>query len=328
MANRCFALILVTGASGFIGRTVCNSFRAYGYDVAAAVRSGMHGVPFNGGVSTVNIGSIGSDTPWGSALEGIEAVVHCAALAHLPSGGRDSDIYFRSVNVDGTARLALQAAEAGVKRFIFLSSIGVNGRSTDAIAHQCVDGVPAFTHLDLAAPEEPYARSKWEAEQILGDISSNTGLEIVVIRAPLVYGPGVRGNFARLCRMVRSGLPLPFGAVENSRSFVGLDNLVSLIMLCVRHPSASGQTFLVSDGEDLSTPQLLRLVAAAMGRSANLISVPVPLLRLVGAAVGRRADVDRMVGSLRIDSSYTRQVLDWAPTVSVQEGIRRMVQGT
>jgi nucleoside-diphosphate-sugar epimerase len=327
VANRCFALILVTGASGFIGRTVCNSFRAFGYDVAAAVRSGVHGVAFTDGVSTVNVGPISSDTPWGSALRGIEAVVHCAARAHLSSSRRESYVDYRSVNVDGTAQLALQAAEAGVKRFIFLSSIGVNGRSTDSIA-QCVDSVPAFTHLDLAAPEEPYARSKWEAEQILWDISSNTGLEIVVIRAPLVYGRGVRGNFARLCRMVRSGFPLPFGAVENSRSFVGLDNLVSLIMLCVRHPSASGQTFLVSDGEDLSTPQLLRLVAAAMGRSANLIAVPVPLLRFVGTAVGRRTDVDRMVGSLRIDSSHTRQVLDWAPTVSVQEGIRRMVQGT
>ena len=170
--------------------------------------------------------------------------------------------------------------------------------------------------------------SKWEAEQALWDVSVKTGLEVVVVRPPLVYGPGAKGNLARLLKLVRSGLPLPLGAVQNKRSLIGLDNLVDLIIRCADHPAAAGQTFLVSDGEDLSTPDLLRHMAEAMGRSARLLPVPVPLLRLAGSALGKRAEIDRLVGSLQIDSSHTRRVLGWTPPVSVQEGIRRMVQGS
>lgn len=202
---------------------------------------------------------------------------------------------------------------------MYLSSIKVNGERTAL-------GVP-FSFSDTPAPEDAYGTSKWEAEQALWDISARTGLEVVVVRPPLVYGPGVKGNLARLLKLVRSGLPLPLGAVQNKRSLIGLNNLVDLLIRCVDHPAAAGRTFLVADGEDLSTPDLLRHMAAAMGRSARLVPVPVPLLRLAGSALGKRAEIDRLVGSLQIDSSHTRRVLGWTPPVSVEEGIRRMVQG-
>ena len=223
------------------------------------------------------------------------------------------------MNTAATRRLASLAVQAGAKRFLFLSSIGVNGVFTSVSQR--------FNHCDEPNPLEDYAISKWEAEQALWEISAKTGLEVVVVRPPLVYGPSAKGNLARLLKLVRLGLPLPLGAVQNKRSLIGLDNLVDLLTRCVDHPAAAGQTFLVSDGEDLSTPDLLRHMAAAMGRSARLIPVPVPLLRLAGSALGKQVEIDRLVGSLQIDSSYARQVLGWTPPVSVQEGIRRMVQG-
>ena len=185
-----------------------------------------------------------------------------------------------------------------------------------------------FLFSDAPALEDPYGVCKWEAEQALGAVAANTSLEVVV-RPPLVYGPGAKGNLARLLKLVRSGvpLPLPLGAVHNQRSLIGLDNLVDLLIRCVDHPAAAGQTLLVSDGEDVSTPDLLRHMAAGLGRRARLLPVPVPLLRLAGRALGKQAEVDRLVGSLQIDSSYTRELLDWAPQASVAEGIRRMVQG-
>jgi nucleoside-diphosphate-sugar epimerase len=182
--------------------------------------------------------------------------------------------------------------------------------------------------LDKPAPEDAYGISKLEAERALWGISANTGLEVVVVRPPMVYGPGAKGNLARLLNLARLGLPLPLGAVQNKRSLIGVDNLVDLLACCVDHPAAAGQTFLVSDGEDLSTPDLLRHMAAAMGRSTRLVPVPVPLLRLAGSALSKRAEIDRLVGSLQLDSGHTRQVLGWTPPVSVEEGIRRMVQGS
>jgi nucleoside-diphosphate-sugar epimerase len=223
------------------------------------------------------------------------------------------------VNVDGSRRLAEQAAAAGVRRLVYLSSIKVNGEQTVLRA--------PFLCSDTPAPQDAYGVSKWEAEQALWEVSAKTGLEVVVVRPPLVYGPGVKGNLARLLKLVRLGLPLPFSAVQNKRSLIGLDDLVDLLIRCVDHPAAAGQTFLVSDGEDLSTPDLLRHMAAAMNRSPRLFPVPVSLVRLAGSALGKRAEIDRLVGSLQIDSSHTRQVLGWIPPVSVEEGIRRMVQG-
>jgi nucleoside-diphosphate-sugar epimerase len=227
---------------------------------------------------------------------------------------------YRAINVEGTHRLAEGLVAEGVRRMVYLSSIKVNGEQTEL-------GAP-FLFSDTPAPEDAYGISKWEAEQVLWKISADTGLEVVVVRPPLVYGPEVKGNLARLLELVRSGVPLPLGSVRNMRSLIALDNLVDLLIRCVDHPAAAGQTFLVSDGEDLSTPDLLRHMAKAIGRPAWLFPAPVSLLRLAGSTLGKRADIDRLVGSLRIDSCHTRQVLEWTPPVSVPEGIRRMVQGS
>jgi nucleoside-diphosphate-sugar epimerase len=224
------------------------------------------------------------------------------------------------VNVEGTLKLARHAADAGVKRFLFISSIGVNGTFTYRSRR--------FARDDVPFPTENYAVSKWEAEQGLWEIASQTGMEVVVVRSPLVYGPGVKGNFARLLDLVRSGVPLPLASVNNRRSFIGLDNLADLLIRCVDHPRAAGQTLLASDGQDLSTPELLRMIAKAMGRSARLFPVPVSLLRLAGRVLGRLNEVDRLVGSLQVDSSATRELLGWTNPVSVEEGIKRMVMGT
>jgi nucleoside-diphosphate-sugar epimerase len=290
-----------------------------GFAVRGAVRS-LHSSFSVSGIEPVAVGNLDAATDWSSALAGVDCVIHCAARAHIMHETEaDAFAAYRSVNVDGSRRLAEQAAAAAVRRLVYLSSIKVNGERTAL-------GAP-FLFSDASAPEDTYSVSKWEAEQALWAVAASTGLEVVVVRAPLVYGLGAKGNLARLLKLVRCGVPLPLGAAPNQRSLIGLDNLVDLLIRCVDHPAAAGQTFLVSDGEDLSTPDLLRHMAAAMGRSARLFPVPVSLLRLAGSALGKRAEIDRLVGSLQIDCSHTRQVLGWAPPVSVQEGIRRMVQG-
>ena len=311
--------VCITGAEGFIGRGLGQSLLALKFSILKCVRV-LTAAPQSDGSQYFAAGSIGPETDWSLALAGVDCVLHCAARAHVTNETEaDPLATYRAVNTEATRRLAEQAAVAGVKRLIFVSSIGVLGIHTNSRG--------PFSLSDIPSPVEHYAISKWEAEQALWNISVKTGLEVVVVRPPLVYGPGVKGNLARLLKLVRSGLPLPLGAVQNKRSLVGLDNLVDLLIRCVDHPAAAGQTFLVSDGEDLSTPALLRHMAAAMGRSARLVPVPVPLLRLAGSALGKRAEIDRLVGSLQIDSSHTRQVLGWTPPVSVEEGIRRMVQG-
>jgi len=316
------AVVVVTGASGFVGSSLTACLLASGFRVRAAVRSVAPAeLPDCSGMERAIVGDINANTSWSSALADADSVIHCAARAHVmrENAVRALDAY-RMVNVDGTRRLAEQAAAAGVRRLVYLSSIKVNGEQTAPWA--------PFSSSDVPAPEDAYGISKWEAEQALWEISARTGLEVVVVRPPLVYGPGVKGNLARLLRLVHSGAPLPLGSVQNRRSLIGLDNLVDLLVRCVDHPAAAGNTFLASDGEDLSTPDLLRHMAAVMGRSARLLPVPVPLLRLAGSALGKRAEIDRLVGSLQIDSSHTRQVLGWTPRVSVQAGIRRMVQGS
>jgi len=324
MAHGChvgMALVVVTGASGFVGSPLSTSLAASGFRVRAAVRAGTPAeLPGCSGVERAILGGISASTDWFSVLTNVDCVVHCAALAHvIHETAGDALAAYRAVNVDGSRRLAEQAAAAGVRRLVYLSSIKVNGEQTAL-------GAP-FLCSDTPAPQDAYGVSKSEAEQALWEVSAKTGLEVVVARPPLVYGSGVKGNLARLLKLVRSGVPLPLGAVKNRRSLIGLDNLVDLLIRCVDHPEAAGQTFLLSDGEDLSTPDLLRHIAAAMGRSARLFPVPVSLLRLAGSALGKRAEIDRLVGSLQIDSRHTRRVLGWTPPVSVQEGIRRMVQG-
>ena len=321
-------LVCVTGAAGFVGQALQPLLIGSNRTVRGVIRE-INSLLSNNPTPHVAVGDINSYTDWSAALTGVDCVIHCAARAHVMYETEgDGLAAYRSVNVQGTRRLAYQAAAAGVRRLVFLSSIGVNGVFTDVLPQPLDGGLPRFAHDDTANPVESYAISKWEAEQALWEISAETGLEVVVMRPPPVYGPSPKGKLAHLLKLVRSGVPLPLAAVKNKRSLIGLDNLVDILIRCIDHPAAAGQTFLVSDGEDLSTPDLLRHMAAAMGRSARLVPVPVSLLRLTGSALGKRAEIDRLVGSLQIDSSHTRQVLGWTPPVSVQEGIRRMVQGS
>lgn len=323
-------MVLITGATGFIGRAIVQSLVSKGQSVLACARVVPDLLPLEDSLlKWHNVGSVNKRTMWLSALSGVDTVIHCAARAHLLRDfERDDLMAYRSVNVDGTRRLAEQAAVSGVRRLVFISSIGVNGVCTNSIPRSfsstCPD-VKAFRPQDDPAPQEPYGISKWEAEQALWDVAAKTGLEVVVIRTPLVYGPGVKGNLARLLNLLHLGLPLPLGSVNNKRSLIGLDNLVDLLILCIAHPSAAGQTLLVSDGEDLSTVDLLRYMAAAMGRSLTLFPFPISVLRIAANLIGKQVEIDRLVGSLQIDSSYTRNLLGWAPPVGIQEGIRRMV---
>lgn len=270
------------------------------------------------------IGSLSSDTDWTAALRNVEQVVHLAARVHVMNDkSSDPLAEFRRVNVEGTANLARQAAAAGVRRFVFLSSVKVNGEFTEA-------GYP-FTADDVPAPEDPYGVSKHEAEQLLRQISAETGIEVVIIRPPLVYGRGVKANFAAMmCWLARGAVrvPLPLAAItQNRRSLVALDNLLDLIVTCLNHPAAANQTFLVSDGEDLSTAQLLKRMGAAMGRPARLFYVPPALLKLGATVLNKPGIYQRLCGSLQLDINKTRQLLGWTPPMSVDEGLRRAAEG-
>jgi nucleoside-diphosphate-sugar epimerase len=308
--------VLVTGASGFVGRRLCAVLANRGWRVRAAVRDPR--TPLPAGVDRVVTGELGPDTDWREALAGVEGIVHLAARVHvMRETAGDPLAEFRRVNVDGTLNLARQAARDGARRFVFVSSIKVNGEETRP-------GQP-FTEDDLPGPLDSYAVSKHEAEQGLWRIAGQTGLGVVVIRPPLLYGPGVKGNFPRLMRLIRSGLPLPLGTVKNRRSLLGLDNLLDFLMLCLAHPAAANQTFLVADGEDLSTPGLVRRLALAMNRPARLLPVPVSWLRLAGRMLDRTEEVARLTGTLQLDIAKARTLLGWEPPLSVDEGLRRTV---
>jgi nucleoside-diphosphate-sugar epimerase len=271
------------------------------------------------GASVVAVGDLSAQTDWSSALVGVDAVVHAAARVHVINDKcLDPLAEFCRVNVEGTAALARQAEAAGVKRFVFLSSIKVNGEFTE-------QGQP-FTADDLPAPIDPYGMSKLEAEQGLREIEAQTGMEVVIVRPPLVYGPGVKANFALMMSWLERGIPLPLGAIHNARSVVALDNLVDLLVTCLKHPAAAGQTFLVSDGEDISTTELLRRTAEAMGRKAVLWPVPTFILEWGATLVGKRAVAQRLCGSLQVDINKTRQLLGWTPRVSVDDGLRRATE--
>jgi UDP-glucose 4-epimerase len=314
--------ILVTGATGFVGTALCSRLAVQGDEVvAAARRPGANGArpgDTPGAVVWANVGEVGRDTDWRDALTGVEAVVHLAARVHvMKETASDALTAFRRVNVEGTLRLAQDAAAAGVRRFVFVSTIKVNGEGRDA----------PYRETDVPAPEDAYAVSKWEAEQGLQRIAQETGLEVVILRPPLVYGPGVKANFMRLMQIVQSGWPLPLGAIRNRRSLLYLGNFVDAIRLCVEHPAAAGRTFLVDDGEPVSTPDLIRAVAQAMGRPARLLAVPVGLLDFVGALLGRRAAVARLTGSLWVDSSAIRSRLGWSPPYTLRQGLDATVPG-
>ena len=253
---------------------------------------------------------------WSVALQGVDAVIHLAARVHVMNDiASDPLTEFRKVNVDGTLNLARQAAQARVRRFIFISSIKVNGEATQA-------GRP-FTADDMVNPQDPYAVSKLEAEQGLLKIARETGMEVVIIRPPLVYGAGVKANFLSMMRAVKSGLPLPLGAIDNRRSLVYVENLVSLILKCIEHPAAANQVFLAADGEDLSTTGLLLACAKALGVKARLLPVPQKLIELGAALIGKRNVAQRLCGNLQIDISKARSLLGWEPPFSVADGLKK-----
>ncbi len=309
--------VLVTGASGWIGRCLCTRLIDGDFQVRAAVRSVVQALRE---FEVALVKAVDDSTDWRVALTGIQVVVHAAARVHVMNDhSTDPLAEFRKVNVQGTLNLARQAAAAGVRRFVFISSIKVNGESTQPGRLFAADDVPA--------PRDAYGISKMEAEQGLRQIADETGMEVVIIRPPLVYGPGVKANFAAMMRWLQRGVPLPFGAIHNQRSLVALDNLVDLIVLCLAHPSAANQTFLVSDGEDVSTSELLCRMGQAMGRPARLIPVPANLLKLAAALLGKSDVAQRLCGSLQVDITKTRQLLCWTPSLSLSEGLKKAAEG-
>jgi nucleoside-diphosphate-sugar epimerase len=306
--------VLVTGSNGFVGGALCEALRRSGHQVVQA----RHVVPniARHPEEIVVTGTVGPKTEWSKALTGVNQVVHLAARVHVMRDlSTNSLAEFRTVNVAGTLNLARQAAAAGVGRLVYMSSVKVNGEATLPMH--------AFKETDPPSPKDAYGISKDEAEQGLRKLATQVNMEIVIIRPPLVYGPEVRANFAALMRAVRAGWPLPLGAIKNSRSLVGLDNLVDFTTCCLRHPLAANETFLVSDGHDLSTPELIRRLADAGNLRARLLPVPTNWLS-AGASLIRKSDaLHRLCGDLKVDISKAKQVLNWSPPFSVDEGLRR-----
>ena len=307
--------VLVTGANGFVGREVLQQLNVMsGFQAVGSVRraAGLTGA------TVVEVGDLTAQTDWSLTLAGADIVVHLAARVHVMQDTEaDPLTAFRAVNVEGTLNLARQAAVAGVKRFVFISSVKVNGEDTSPGR--------AFTEAYAPNPQDAYGRSKHEAEQGLSQLSADTGMEVVIIRPPLVYGPGVKANFAALMRVVQRGWPLPLGAVHNQRSLVALSNLVDFIVTCITHPQAANQTFLVSDGQDLSITELVRGMAQAAGVPARLLPVPVWALEAGASLLGKGDAGRRLCGNLQVDISKARSLLGWVPPVAVYEGLRRVM---
>lgn len=299
--------IVVTGADGFVGKELCKFLRSQQHEICAIGRRGE-----SGGPPLTDVAS------WTERLRRADTVIHLAARAHIVHDrSSDSLQAFREVNVEGTRCLATAAVEGKVRRFVFVSSIGVFGNES---------GSEIFRENTAAAPVEPYAVSKWEAEQLLIEIGRRSNLEIVVIRPPLVYGPHVKGNFVRLLRLIASGTPLPFGSLNNQRSYIGLQNFCELLALSAVHPAAAGRVFVGADGQDISTPDLLVMLAGAMGKRARLFPCPIPVVAAVMSAVGKGAEFRRLAGNLRVDASYTRNTLGWHPSRSLHDGMVDMVR--
>lgn len=307
--------ILVTGANGFVGKALCAELLTRRISVRAMMRSLKSSID---GTEAAIISAINGQTNWTNALQDIEVVIHLAARVHvMKDNSADPLSEFRKVNVAGTEQLARSAAASGVKRFVYVSSIKVNGEGTS--------GNECFTEADSPDPQDPYGVSKWEAEQVLHRVAAETGLEVVIVRPPLVYGEGVKGNFAQMLKVLDRGLPLPLASVHNQRSLIYVGNLVDALIVCATHPAAAGQTYLVSDGEDVSTSELLRQLGAAMGHPARLFPCPQALLKLAGCLTGKADQVERLLGSLQVDSSKICRELGWTPSFTLEKGLKQSV---
>lgn len=310
--------ILVTGATGFIGRALTANLLQQGHQVVAAVRHA--GAPLDPTLRQAVTGDLAGDTDWSGALRGVDTVVHLAARVHVMNDqATDKLAAFRRMNVDATLQLATQAARSGVRRFVFISSIGVNGAESVAAP---------FSELSVAQPHSPYAVSKHEAELALARLCDSAAMELVVLRPPLVYGAGAPGNFATLIKLVGKGVPFPLASVNNRRSMIYIDNLVDLIGLCIRDPRAANQTFLVADDEAMSVPELISALSAGLGRRARLFACPVGLLALLAKLARREQTYQQLCGSLEIDASKARRVLGWRAPVRARDGLRHAAQAT
>ncbi|MFN7085993.1 MAG: UDP-glucose 4-epimerase family protein [Burkholderiales bacterium] len=306
--------ILVTGAAGFVGAALCHALADAGHAVRRALRDPVPAPPHRR-MQDVAMGEIGPETDWQAALSGVDCVIHLAARSHvLRETTADPLAAYRRINVLASERLAQAAAAAGVRRLVFMSSVKVNGELT---RHK------PFGEADPPAPQDAYGISKMEAETALRGVAAATGLELVIVRPPLVYGPGVKGNFLRLLDLVARRVPLPLAAVRNRRSMIFLGNLVDAIGVAALDGRAAGNTYLVSDGEDVSTPDLIRAVAGALGVPARLFPFPVPLLELGATMLGKNAEIERLTGSLQIDSSRMRRELGWRPRFSFAQGLEQ-----
>lgn len=306
--------IALTGASGFVGGALARQLAGAKYRLYPIFRTIDESSPLN----AIAVGNIDEETDYSEVLSKVNVIIHSAARAHVMNEqATDSLAEYRKVNVAGSENLARQAAAAGVKRFIYISSIKVSGESTS--------GKVAYTELMAAAPEDAYGQSKYEAEEVLKEIAEETGMELVIIRPPLVYGPGVKANFLNLLRLSKLSAPLPFGLVNNQRSMVYVGNLVDFIIRCTDHPSAANQTFLISDGQDLALSYLIETIRTDMNKPALLFPVPIWLFKLAGKLTGKADVVDRLVGDLKVDSSKAQQLLDWTPPYTVEQGIKATV---
>lgn len=300
--------IFVTGATGFIGKSFLSNVIGQNFNVVAPARKPLSNLPDCVEMPLLeDLNNLPTDCDW---FDGCDAVLHIAAKAHLNNLSLDD---YALVNTTATLNLAKRSADAGVKRFVFLSSIGVNG----------ISNTKPYTAFDVPAPVEAYAVSKLEAEIGLKQIAKETGMEVVIIRPPLVYGADAPGNFGKLTKLAQKNLPLPLGAIHNKRSLVALDNLVDLIITCIDHPKAANHTFLVSDDLDVSTTDLLQMMTRAAGKKPRLIPVPVSWLKLAGKLTGKQAVIDRLCGNLQVDISHTKDTLGWKPPITVEEGIAR-----
>jgi len=303
---------LVTGASGFVGWPLCQELFNRGYQIRAAMRT--QGQLSTAG-ETVIVGRIDGETKWTDALRGVDTVIHLAARVHvMKDTAADPLTEFLKVNLYGTSNLAQQAASSGVKRLVYVSSVKVNGEQT-TVNHP-------FTESDEHDPQDPYGMSKWRAEQELQRITKETGLEVVIVRPPLVYGPGVKGNFIRLLAAIDRGIPLPLAGAKNVRSLVYVGNLVDALIACATHPAAAGQTYLVSDGDDVSTAMLVDMIARSLDRNSRAFNFPTGLLRAAATLLGRAEQMDRLFGSLRVNDEKLRRDLAWSPPYTLEQGLR------